>query len=121
NGAIGASTTATDRATASARAHAAALQAQAAASRQSMHRTAGLATQLADIGQMLALGQAPMMTALQQGPQIFSMYGNSLAGMQTAFSDVGKMAGGLVTKFLPLIGLAAAFGIGVAALTREIG
>jgi hypothetical protein len=62
-----------------------------------------------------------MMTALQQGPQIFSMYGNSLAGMRTAFADVGGMAGGLVTKFLPLIGLAAAFGVGVASLTREIG
>src|SRR5690606_31130376 len=91
-GAIGQGAAATDRATASVRAHAAALQAQAAASRMAVHRTAGLATQLADVGQMLALGQAPMMTALQQGPQIFSMYGNSLKGIGLAFADVGKLA-----------------------------
>jgi hypothetical protein len=99
---------------------AAAQQRLAAASGASIHRTAGLATQLADVGQMLALGQAPMMTLLQQGPQIFSMYGNSLAGLRTALSDVGKMATGVVTKFWPLIGLSAALGVGIGAMTREI-
>jgi hypothetical protein len=57
SGAIGQSTATTDRATASSRARAAALQAEAAASRMAVYRTAGLATQVADIGQMLALAE----------------------------------------------------------------
>jgi hypothetical protein len=43
------------------------------------------------------------------------MYGNSLAGSGTAFSDAGKMATGVPTKFWLLIGVSAALGVGTAA------
>lgn len=121
SGAIGQSAVATERATASARAHTAALQAQAAASRMAIHRSAGLATQLADVGQMLALGQAPMITALQQGPQIFSMYGNSLKGIGLAFADMGKLALGAARVLMGPVGLAIGAVVGLmAGLTHEI-
>lgn len=93
----------------------------AAASRASVHRTAGLATQLADIGQMLALGQAPMITALQQGPQIFSMYGNSIAGLGQAFKDMGALALGAARALLGPFGLTLSAVIGgLAGLTHQI-
>jgi hypothetical protein len=86
-----------------------------------VHRTAGLATQLADVGQMLALGQAPMMTALQQGPQIFSMYGNSLSGLGQAFKDVGGLALGFARTLMGPLGLAVGAVAGLmAGLTSEI-
>lgn len=48
-----------------------------------------------DVGQMLALGQNPMTTLLQQGPQIAQMYAGQ-GGVKAALSDTLGMAKSLV-------------------------
>lgn len=61
-----------------------------------------LAYQLVDVTQMLAMGQAPLMTLIQQGPQIAQIYGPNEGGLGRAFSESAKMVGGLIAK-MPLL------------------
>lgn len=65
-----------------------------------------LSFQLLDTSQSLALGMPPLMVLLQQGPQIAQIWGANEGGVGRAFSETGKMIGGLILKF-PLLTAAA--------------
>lgn len=79
-----------------------------------------LRLQLFDVGQMLALGQNPAMTLMQQGPQIAQIWGPEEGGVGRAFRETGKMITGVLTKFPLLTAAVAATGLGLAGMTYEI-
>lgn len=79
-----------------------------------------LQMQMMDVTQMLALGQNPMTTLLQQGPQIAQIYGPGEGGVTRVFKEMGSMVLGAVTKFPLLTAAAAVAGIGLAGMTHEI-
>ncbi|HMT45523.1 MAG TPA: phage tail tape measure C-terminal domain-containing protein [Novosphingobium sp.] len=95
---------------------------------QAMEKGAGMARfqmvqlgyQLNDIGVSLAGGQNPLLVLVQQGAQIQQIYGNGQGGVQGMFRHIGQMVTGLVTKFWPLVAVAALFGGAVAGMTSEI-
>lgn len=110
-GAMNRMTAATDRYAAAAR--------RAGAANDNWQRR-NLQMQMMDVGQMLALGQNPMTTLLQQGPQIAQIYGPGEGGVTRVFKEMGSMVLGAVTKFPLLTAAAVATGVGFAGLTYEI-
>lgn len=79
-----------------------------------------LAFQLMDVSQMLALGQAPMMTLLQQGPQIAQIYSMEEGGVGRALKESASMAMGLVRAAWPVVLVVGAISAAFAGLTYEI-
>jgi len=79
-----------------------------------------LAFQLMDVSQMLALGQAPMMTLLQQGPQIAQIYSMEEGGVGRALKESASMALGLVRAAWPVVLVVGAISAAFAGLTYEI-
>ena len=106
--------TATDRVAAAGR------RALAANNNYANWQRRNLAMQLGDVGQMLALGQNPMTTLLQQGPQIAQIYGPGEGGVGRAFKEMGSLLLGVVTKFPLLTAAVAPAGICIAGFTHEI-
>lgn len=76
--------------------------------------------QLNDIGVSLAGGANPLMVAAQQGGQLATIYGPEEGGLGRAFTETGKMATGLVTKFWPIAAAVAAGSAALAGMTHEI-
>ena len=72
-------------------------------------RKQNLTYQLFDVGQMAALGQNPMMTLMQQGPQIAQIYAGQ-GGVNAAFKDLSSILGTVAKRFGPI-----AVAVGVAA------
>lgn len=90
------------------------------ATRAASFQQNNLRYQMFDVVQMLALGQAPMMTLMQQGPQIAQIYGPEEGGVARAFKEMGKMLVGAVTKFPLLTAGAIGAAVGLAGLVYEI-
>lgn len=79
-------------------------------------RRRNLRFQLFDVGQMLALGQNPAMTLMQQGPQIAQLYAGQ-GGIRAAVTDLLGSFG----RLGPLaLGAAAVVGGALAGITHEI-
>lgn len=87
------------------------------------HEMANLGSQFADIGVSLASGQALWLVAIQQGAQIGGIYGQA-AGRGVTLTNVlgqlGGAAGGVVSKFGPLLLVTAAIGGAFAIATQQI-
>ncbi len=82
-------------------------------------RRQNLTYQLFDVGQMLALGQNPAMTALQQGPQIAQLYAGN-GGVNAALKETGSLLGGIVKAFPVTTALTVAAGVAFGGLAYEI-
>ena len=117
-----------DRGAAAADRMAAATDRAAAAGRRMMGandnwRRRNLMMQGFDVGQMLALGQNPMTTLLQQGPQIAQMYAGQ-GGVKAALGDTLGMAknlvGGMGTVGVAFTTAAAVAGIALLGMQHEI-
>ncbi|WP_109464407.1 phage tail tape measure C-terminal domain-containing protein [Albibacillus kandeliae] len=90
------------------------------ATRATSFRMQQLFYQVNDIGVSLAGGMNPLLVLAQQGTQIAQIYGAGNGGLGGLFKDLGRVVGGVVTRFAPL---AVAVGLGsvaVAGLTHEI-
>lgn len=100
---------ATETAAAATRAFTAAQAANIAVMRQSAQARQNLIFQLNDIGVSLASGMNPLMVAMQQGSQLATGPG----GLGGALKELGNLAAGLATRFLPI-------GLAVGAVTAGI-
>lgn len=92
----------------------------ASASKASAFQLNNLRYQMFDVVQMLALGQNPMMTLMQQGPQIAQIYGPQEGGVARAFKEMGNMVVGAAAKFPLLTAAIALAGVGIVGLRHEI-
>ncbi|MGE0290335.1 MAG: phage tail length tape measure family protein, partial [Bradyrhizobium sp.] len=90
-----------------------------AAANDNVFRRRNLTYQVFDVGQMLALGQNPGLTALQQGPQIAQLYAGQ-GGVNAALKDTSSIVGGLLTRMGPLLAVTAALGVAIAGMRSEI-
>ena len=83
------------------------------------HEVSNLGRQFADVAVMLASGQNPFMTLLQQGPQVADVF--HTAGQRgLGFGAVMRQIGGMIAPFAPAllaIGAAAGVAFGTAGLT----
>ncbi|MFC4668921.1 phage tail length tape measure family protein [Seohaeicola nanhaiensis] len=90
------------------------------ASRMTAMRLQMLGYQVNDVIVSLAGGMNPMMVFAQQGSQIAQIYGPGSGGVGGAMRDLGRMIGGVVTRF-PQVSAALAVGaVAVAGLRHEI-
>jgi hypothetical protein len=97
-----------------------ALIAIGAASGLARFRMQQLSFQLNDIGVSLAGGQNPLTVLVQQGARIAQLYGFGGGGVAGALRDVGRMIGGIVTRFPLVTAAIVAAGVATAGLTHEI-
>lgn len=74
--------------------------------------------QLVDVTQMLAMGQNPIMTLVQQGPQILQVYGPS--GIGRAMREMASMAARAVRAIAPFGVIIGGAALGVSQLRSEI-
>lgn len=78
------------------------------------HEVTNLGRQFADIGVMLASGQNPLMTILQQGPQVADVFASAKArgvGFKAVLGEIAAMAGPLLPLLLAIAAAAATIGI----------
>jgi len=97
-----------------------ALDLNSAAHRRNAAARTNLVFQLQDIGVSLAGGMNPLMVMMQQGSQISMIYGQEEGGLGRAFSETGKMAGGLVMRLWPVAAVVGVLTAGFRAMTTEI-
>ncbi|MCV9997323.1 phage tail length tape measure family protein [Pararhizobium sp. YC-54] len=91
-----------------------------AAANDNRFQQRNLMFQLNDVFQSLALGMPISQVALQQGPQIAQIYGPGEGGIGRAFSETGKMIGGVIAKFPVLTGATVLTTAAFAGMTYEI-
>jgi len=82
----------------------------AANSNLAQHQMQNLSYQLTDVAMMLASGQNPFMTMMQQGPQIVQAFGPG-TGVTAIFRGLISTIGMMVAPFLPVIAVVGVLGL----------
>ncbi len=92
----------------------------AGASRNAAFRTQQMFYQVNDIGVSLAGGMNHFVVMAQQGTQIAQIYGFGNGGVSAIFRDLGKLIGGVVTRFWPLLAVIGVASAAIAGMSHEI-